>query len=201
MYLAAQGNEAYILFNFIKWILHFELSLYIRKGVPSGANAKDLPANAREVRNAGSVPWWRAWQPTPMILPGASLGPRSLEGPQCAGSQRVRRDWSNLAGAHASIRTMPPKNEQCEFRHFTWEVDVLQVCSWRSCQLFPKPSVLVHTEPYPVSILLMINCFLNLKHKQNEWKTFPLSSLEILQYLFSWTGSSSLIFWLQCLHL
>ena len=28
----------------------------------------------------GKIPWWRAWQPTPVFLPGESHGQRSLAG-------------------------------------------------------------------------------------------------------------------------
>ena len=47
---------------------------------------KNLPAQAEDVRDANSVPWvgkipWRrAWQPTPVFLPGESHGQRSLVG-------------------------------------------------------------------------------------------------------------------------
>ena len=44
---------------------------------------KDLPANVRDVRHeldswVGKIPWRRAWQPTPVFLPGESHGQRSL---------------------------------------------------------------------------------------------------------------------------
>ena len=47
-------------------------------GFPSGANAGDT-------RDTCSTPglgrsWWRAWQPTPVLLPGESHGQRSLAG-------------------------------------------------------------------------------------------------------------------------
>ena len=38
----------------------------------------------------GKIPWRRAWQLTPVLLPGESHG-------QSIGLQRVRNDWSNLA--------------------------------------------------------------------------------------------------------
>ena len=48
---------------------------------------KNLTASAGDVRDAGSIPagvgkipWWRAWQPTPVFLPGKSRGQRSLVG-------------------------------------------------------------------------------------------------------------------------
>ena len=48
--------------------------------------ATNLPANAGDVRDSGSIPGsgrspgGRAWQPTPVLLPGESHGQRSLEG-------------------------------------------------------------------------------------------------------------------------
>ena len=44
---------------------------------------KNLPANARDIRNLGSVPGsgrslGKAWHPTPVFLPGESHEQRSL---------------------------------------------------------------------------------------------------------------------------
>ena len=43
---------------------------------------KNLPASAGDIRDPGmipgKVPWRRAWQPTPVFLPGESHGQRSL---------------------------------------------------------------------------------------------------------------------------
>ena len=46
---------------------------------------KNLPANAGDIRRrfdpwVGKIPWRRAWQPTPVFLPGESHGQRSLVG-------------------------------------------------------------------------------------------------------------------------
>ena len=45
---------------------------------------KNPPANAGDIRDASSwvrkIPWRRAWQPTPGLLPGESHGKRSLVG-------------------------------------------------------------------------------------------------------------------------
>ena len=48
---------------------------------------KNLPANTRDIRDTGSIPWSgrfpsqrRKWQPTPVFLPGESHGQRSLAG-------------------------------------------------------------------------------------------------------------------------
>ena len=47
---------------------------------------KNLPANAGDLRDVGSIPgvgkipWRRAWQPTPVFLLGGFHGQRSLVG-------------------------------------------------------------------------------------------------------------------------
>ena len=45
---------------------------------------KSSPANAEVLRATGSIPggkpWRKKWQPTPVFLPGESLGQRSLVG-------------------------------------------------------------------------------------------------------------------------
>ena len=69
---------------------------------------KNLPASAGVVRGRfhpwlGNIPWRRAWQPTPVFLPGEAHGPRNLDGRfwggdggvgrlQSIGSQRVGHD-------------------------------------------------------------------------------------------------------------
>ena len=69
---------------------------------------KSQPANARDIRDSnsgsvpgvGKIPWRRAWQPTPVFLPGKSHGQRKPGGLQPVGLQRVRHDQSNLAHTH-----------------------------------------------------------------------------------------------------
>ena len=47
---------------------------------------KNLPANARDIMDTdwipwvGRIPWRRAWQPTPVLLPGETQGQRRLVG-------------------------------------------------------------------------------------------------------------------------
>ena len=46
---------------------------------------KNPPANARDMRHrfhpwVRKIPWKRAWQPAPALLPGESHGQRTLEG-------------------------------------------------------------------------------------------------------------------------
>ena len=54
-------------------------------GSPGGSAVKNPPANARDLRHGfdpqvGKIPWRRAWQLTPLFLPGESHGQRSLAG-------------------------------------------------------------------------------------------------------------------------
>ena len=65
-------------------------------GIPGGSVVKNLLQCGRHRRRGfhpwvGKIPWRRAWQPTPVFLPGEAHGQRSLAGyiPQCMGSQRV----------------------------------------------------------------------------------------------------------------
>ena len=53
-------------------------------GLPSGTSGKETPANAGDLRDVGSIPGLGRspgegkWQPTPVFLPGKSLGQRRL---------------------------------------------------------------------------------------------------------------------------
>ena len=59
---------------------------YMIKGFPGGTVVKNLPANAGDARDKGSIPglrrcpWSRKWQPTPIFLPGKLHCQRSLAG-------------------------------------------------------------------------------------------------------------------------
>ena len=63
------------------------ISIYTYKGASEVVLVvKNLPANAGDIRNIGSIPrvrkipWRRAWQPTPVFLPKESHGQRILAG-------------------------------------------------------------------------------------------------------------------------
>ena len=55
-------------------------------GFQAGTSGKNLSSNAGDLRDMGSIPrlgkipWRRAWQPTPVFLPGEFHGQRSLAG-------------------------------------------------------------------------------------------------------------------------
>ena len=58
---------------------------------------KNPPAKAGDIRDMGSIPglgrsaWRRAWQPTPVFLPGASHGQRSLVSYRPQGHKELNR--------------------------------------------------------------------------------------------------------------
>ena len=57
------------------WCSHSNKSPYHGWGFRGGASSKNPPANAGDRRHGsvpglGKIPWGRAWQPTPVFLPG-----------------------------------------------------------------------------------------------------------------------------------
>ena len=72
---------------------------------------KNLSANARRHKRHGfdprveKIPWRRAWQPTPVFLPGESHGQRSFGGLQSTGLQRVRYMHVSVS-MHACIENL-----------------------------------------------------------------------------------------------
>ena len=55
-------------------------------GFPGGASGKELTCQCRRRNRCGfdprveQIPWRRAWQPTPVVLPGDAHGQSSLVG-------------------------------------------------------------------------------------------------------------------------
>ena len=80
------------------------------EGFPSGASGKEPACQCRRCKRCRFAPWvrkvsWRrAWQPTPLFLPGESPWTEEPGGLQSMGSQRVRHDWSDLARTHMQKR-------------------------------------------------------------------------------------------------
>ena len=74
----------YIWFYF-SLVLNFESTSWSYLGYPSGSVVKNLPAMQEPRRRrfdpwVRKIPWRRAWQPTPVFLPGESHGQRRLVG-------------------------------------------------------------------------------------------------------------------------
>ena len=106
--------------------------LYLCLGCPGGTNGKEPACQSRRHKRCGLDPWvwkspWRrAWQPTPVFLPGESLWAEESDVQQSIGSQRVRHDWSDLAHA-CTISTI---------WLFWIECQSILYCSW--CNLKQK---------------------------------------------------------------
>ena len=62
----------------------FSYMMKILSGFPGGPSGKELTCQYRRHKRCGfdswseKIPWRRAWQPTPVFLPGESYGQRSL---------------------------------------------------------------------------------------------------------------------------
>ena len=76
-------------------------------GFPGGVSVKEPASQGRWCKRCWfdplvkKIPWRRAWQPTPVFLPGESLGQRRLTVPM-VNRIIVRHDWSDLAHIHAN---------------------------------------------------------------------------------------------------
>ena len=109
-----QGRQAQIS---LQTITHTDTHthIYINKSYYGGASGKkkkkNLSANARRHKRHGfdpwveKIPWRRAWQPTPVFLPGESHGQRSFGRLQSTGLQRVRHMHVSVR-MHACIENM-----------------------------------------------------------------------------------------------
>ena len=75
---------------------------------PSGISGKEPACQCRRHKKWGfdpwieEIPWKRAWQPTPVVLPTEIPWTERPGGPQSIGSQRVSHSWSDLAHTHVS---------------------------------------------------------------------------------------------------
>ena len=85
------------------WILNTSYRNWESPCFPGGARGKEPTCQCRRHRRfrfdpwVGKIPWRRAWQPTPVFLPGESPWTEDPSGLQSIASQRVRHDWSNLS--------------------------------------------------------------------------------------------------------
>ena len=88
---------------------------------------KNLPCECRRYKRRGfspwigRIPWRRAWQPTPVFLPGESHGQRSLAGYSLYGRKELDTTEATLhAQAHLTIENIQMAKEhikRCSTSH------------------------------------------------------------------------------------
>ena len=105
------GSPGELLGNADSRVLAFPLLIFVslkpRGAVdfPSGASGKEFGCQCRRCKRqgfdpwVGKIPWWRAWQPTAVFLPGTFHGQRSLAG-YSPWVTRVRHDWATNTFLH-----------------------------------------------------------------------------------------------------
>ena len=87
--------------TFVLCEFFFAYKYVLEQGFPGGTSGKKPACQHRTCKGCGFDPWvrkilWRrAWQPTPVFLPGESPWTEKPGGLQSMGSQRD--NWSNLA--------------------------------------------------------------------------------------------------------
>ena len=103
-YLKVEGNiSSSSSLMLIKKFIHSSRSVL---GFPGGSSCKEPLCQCRRCKRpgfnsrVGKIPWRRAWQPTPVFLPGESSWREEPDGLQSMRSQRVGHDWHNLAHIH-----------------------------------------------------------------------------------------------------
>ena len=84
----------------------------------------------------GKIRWRRAWQPTPVFLPGRSPWTEEPGRLQSIGSQRVRHHWSDLACMHWELKS----------REIPADIWVTQdyLISWKSMYIHISVSSIYH---------------------------------------------------------
>ena len=86
-----------------------------QRGFPCGTSCKEPTCQYRTHKSCrfdpwvGKIPWRRAWQPTPVFLPGKFHGQRSLRGYSPWG----RKKSALLSHKHSHL------SAQCSFFHYT----------------------------------------------------------------------------------
>ena len=100
------------------------------KGVPGGSAVKNPPAKQWSCKRHGFDPWvekilWRrAWQPSPVFLPGKSHGQRSLAG---YGPRSPKGETEATKHAHTSLlKCIWTKWGWSAEIQTKWHVDILQ---------------------------------------------------------------------------
>ena len=89
----------YYISDFWEWQQGFERVFQLVLGFPGGPSGKEPALQCRRQKRrqfnpwVGKTPWRRAWQPTPVFLPGESPWRKETGGLQSMGSQHIRKHY------------------------------------------------------------------------------------------------------------
>ena len=104
-----------------------------------GGTSGNLPANTGDTRNLGSIsvgkiPWRRAWQPTPVFLPGESHGQRSLVGCSLWGHEE-----SDTTEQHGAVLGVEEEESATLSAHCLTLSHCSSLDSWPSSSIWRRP--------------------------------------------------------------
>ena len=92
------------------------------EGIPGGASGKEPACQCRRHEGWGfdpsvrTIPWRRARQPTPIVMPGEAPWTEEPGGLQSIVSQRTGHGWSHLAHTHALCKEIVSLITHCVMR-------------------------------------------------------------------------------------
>ena len=98
-------------FNVNDILLSVSCGSWWRDGFPGGSSGKEPACQCRRCKTlrfspwVRKIPWWRAWQPTPVFLPGESPWTEEAGGIQSIVSQRVRLKCLSMQAEPVDSRT------------------------------------------------------------------------------------------------
>ena len=146
-------------------------------GLPRWLSGKASTCQCRRCRFdpwVGKIPWRRAWQPTPVFLPGRSHGQRSLEGYSpwaCIELSSPRRNHARYPGL-ASLRanTQAPQVKLL----------LLLLSCFSRVQVCATPSMAAHQAPPSLGL-----------SRQEHWSGLPFPSP--MHESEKWKGSHSVV--------
>ena len=123
------------------------------------------------------VGWRREWQPTPVFLPGASRGQRSLAGYKSIGLQRVEYNWSDLTMMVGTVKDYFENPLLISRRYLAYNECYISV----RCGLGVKFSFIENLLVVTFSVFVCLEIYLFHFH---FWKTVPLQD-NLVEYIYN----------------
>ena len=145
------SHLSFMSFSVIFYIKNSMCILQACLGFPGGASGKEPVFQCREHKRwvfdpwGGKIPWRRAWQPTPVFLPGES--PWTEEPGELlhsTGLQRVGQDWNNLARTHCKNVNI----QQNIWIMYHYNLYFASNLEWKGLRRWSQPSPLTWIPPW-----------------------------------------------------